>query len=146
MDSNIYKIIFKGLQNAESKKLTLSFKDIISDTPLKIPSQFILELKRLSEITQNIIYIQNIEQVLIIGNKKPIYSFNYYFLILYTYKKDGKREGFLVGNVKNWGDIVIGLWPFNERQIQAGSEQILDECHNIINNPQEYQNICLIDQ
>ena len=146
MDSNIYKVIFKGLQNAESKKLTLSFKDIISDTPLKIPSQFILELKRLSEITQNIIYIQNIEQVLIIGNKKPIYSFNYYFLILYTYKKDGKREGFLVGNVKNWGDIVIGLWPFNEKQIQAGSEQILDECHNLINNPQEYQNICLIDQ
>ena len=146
MDSNIYKVIFKGIQDVENDKLTLSFKDIIADIPSKIPSQLIFEIKKLSEINQNVIYFQNIEQVLIIGNKKPIYSFNYYFLILFTHKINGKREGYLIGNVKKLGDIVIGIWPFNEIQIQAGSKQILENCHNIINNPQEYQNICLIDQ
>jgi len=146
MDFNIYKVIFKGFQDSENKKLTLSFKDIISDKPIKVTTQFILELKKLSEISQNILYFQNIEEVVVIGTKKSRYSYNYYFIVLYTHKSDGAKVGYLIGNVKKLGDIVVGVWPFNLQTTDLSSEKILKNYRNLITKPHEYANICLIDQ
>lgn len=146
MDFNIYKVIFKGVQESENKSLTLSFKCIASDKPIKVPSQFILELKKLSEISQNILYFQNIEEVLIIGTRKALYSYNYYFVVLYTIKSDGTKLGYLIGNVKKLGDIVVGVWPFNLKTMDLSSDKLLKNYDNLINNPHEYTNIGLIDQ
>ena len=146
MDFNIYKVIFKGVQESENKKLTLSFKDITSDKPIKVTTQFILELKKLSELSQNILYFQNIEEVVVIGTKKSRYSYNYYFIVLYTLKSDGAKVGYLIGNVKKLGDIVVGVWPFNLQTTDLSSEKILKRFRNLINKPHEYANICLIDQ
>lgn len=146
MDFNIYKVIFKGVQESENKKLTLSFKDITSDKPIKVTTQFILELKNLSELSQNILYFQNIEEVVVIGTKKSRYSYNYYFIVLYTLKSDGAKVGYLIGNVKKLGDIVVGVWPFNLQTADLSSEKILKNYRDLINKPHEYANICLIDQ
>ncbi len=146
MDFNIYKVIFKGVQESENKKLTLSFKDITSDKPIKVTTQFILELKKLSELSQNILYFQNIEEVVVIGTKKSRYSYNYYFIVLYTLKSDGVKVGYLIGNVKKLGDIVVGVWPFNLQTTKLSSEKILKNFRNLINKSHEYANICLIDQ
>jgi len=146
MDFNIYKVIFKGVQGSENKKLTLSFKDITSDKPIKVTTQFILELKKLSELSQNILYFQNIEEVVVIGSKKSRYSYNYYFIVLYTLKSDGAKVGYLIGNVKKLGDIVVGVWPFNLQTTDLSSEKVLKNYRNLINKPHEYANICLIDQ
>ena len=146
MDFNIYKVIFKGFQEYENKRLILSFRDINSDKPINVPTQFILKLKKLSENSQNIIYFQNIKEVIIIGNKKPNFSYNYYFILLYTVKLDGLKVGYLVGNVKKMGDIVVGVWPLNIETNELSTEKILENFHDLINNPHEYTNICLIDQ
>ncbi|MFX1411257.1 MAG: hypothetical protein ACFFA6_12985 [Promethearchaeota archaeon] len=146
MDFNIYKVIFKGFQEYENKRLILSFRDINSDKPINVPTQFILKLKKLSENSQNIIYFQNIKEVIIIGNKKPNFSYNYYFILLYTVKLDGLKVGYLIGNVKKMGDIVVGVWPLNIETNELSTEKILENFHDLINNPHEYTNICLIDQ
>ncbi|MFX1317193.1 MAG: hypothetical protein ACFE9T_15130 [Promethearchaeota archaeon] len=146
MDFNIYKVIFKGFQEYKSKSLVLSFRDINSDKPINVPTQFILKLKKLSENSQNIIYFQNIKEVIIIGERNPTFSYNYYFILLYTIKMDGLKVGYLIGNVKRLGDIVVGIWPLNIEINELSSEKILENYHNLINNPHKYTNICLIDQ
>ena len=49
MSVPIYKVIFKGIEESEGGKLNLIFKGSKSDSKIKIPSHFILELKEISK-------------------------------------------------------------------------------------------------
>jgi len=146
MDSIIYKVIFRAHEKFEHKNLTLSFRSLEFKKPISIPAKFTLELKKLSETNQHIISFQNIEEVLIIGNPTIDLTYNYYLVILYTYKSNNKKIGYLIGNVKNLGDIIIGVWPFN-RDLKDLSEGIILESYNdMMQNPGNYNTICLITQ
>jgi hypothetical protein len=146
MDSIIYKVIFRAQNELENKNLILSFKNLEFEKPISIPARFILELKKLSEKNQHILNFQNIEEVLIIGNPMIDYAYNYYLVILYTVKSDGNMSGYLIGNVKKLGDIIIGIWPFNTTLKDLTGEIILETYNDIIENPNKYSNICLISQ
>ena len=146
MDSIIYKVIFKAIQHFENKNLTLNFKILTFKKPLTIPSKFILELKNLSEKSEKIIFFQNIEEVIIVGNIRPNVNYNYYLVILFTLKSGGEKQGYLIGNVKNVGDIIIGVWPFNREVSELTPEIILENYNDIIKNPGNYSKICLISQ
>ncbi|MFW9865824.1 MAG: hypothetical protein ACFFEN_06960 [Candidatus Thorarchaeota archaeon] len=142
----IYKVIFKAIEQFENKNLTLSFKNVSFSNPITIPTRFIDELKRLSEHHNNIVYFQNIEEVITVGEITQSYNYNYFLAILYILKKDGKKQGYLIGNVKNLGDIIIGIWPFDQDDNQLTPERILENYVNIINKPENYSNVCLISQ
>jgi len=146
MDSIIFKVIFRAQEQFENKNLTLSFKHLAFENPLSIPVTSILELKKLSETNQHIITFQNIEEVLIIGNPIDDYLYNYYLVILFSLKTDGKKTGFLIGNIKKLGDLIIGVWPFNTQIKNTSGEIILDTYNDIIKSPHNYSNICLISQ
>ena len=146
MDSIIYKVIFKAIEQFENKNLTLSFKNISFNNPITIPTRFIDELKRLSAQYNSIISFQNIEEVITVGNIKPSYNYNYFLALLYTLKSNGKKLGFLIGNVKNLGDVIIGVWPFDTEISQLTPDIILENYSDIIKNPDKYSNICLISQ
>ncbi|MFX1569785.1 MAG: hypothetical protein ACFFCV_15630 [Promethearchaeota archaeon] len=145
MDSIIYKVIFRAHEQFEHKNLTLSFKSLEFKKPISI-SKFILELKNLSEIKQHIISFQNIEEVLIIGNPTIERTYNYYLVILYTHKSNKKKIGYLIGNVKNLGDIIIGVWPFNRDLKDLSEEIVLESYNDMMQNPGNYTTICLITQ
>ena len=144
MDSVIYKVIFKAIEQFENKNLTLSFKDLGAKNPITIPAKFILELKNLSEKNDKVVYFQNIEEVIIVGNVKTNYSFNYYLVILFT--SNGEKQGYLIGNIKKFGDIIIGVWPFNQQLSKMTPETIHKNYNNIIKNPNNFSKICLISQ
>jgi hypothetical protein len=144
MYSIIYKVIFKALENFETKNLTLSFKDLGAKNPITIPAKFILELKSLSEKNENVVSFQNIEEVIVVGNVKTEYTFNYYLVILFS--SNGEKQGYLIGNVKKLGDIVIGAWPFNHQILNMTPETIHEEYNNIIKNPNKFSRICIISQ
>lgn len=144
MDSIIYKVIFKAFEQFENKNLTLSFKDLGAKNPITIPAKFILELKNLSEKNDKVVYFQNIEEVIIVGNVKTNYSFNYYLVILFISK--GEKQGYLIGNIKKFGDIIIGVWPFNQQLSKMTPETIHKNYNNIIKNPNNFSKICLISQ
>ena len=146
MNSVIYKVIFRAHQQFENKNLTLSFKNLEFEKPVTIPAKFILELKKISEKNNHIINFQNIEEVLIIGNPIVDYPYNYYLIILYTVKSDAKKIGYLIGNVKNLGDIIIGIWPFNIHLKDITDDKILNTFNEIIENPDKFSSICLITQ
>ena len=146
MDSIIYKVIFKAIHHFENKNLTLNFKNLAFKKPLTIPSKFIQELKNLSEKSEKIIFFQNIEEVIIVGNIRPNENYNYYLIILFTLKSGGEKQGYLIGNVKNIGDIIIGIWPFNRQVPELTPEIILENYNDIIKNPGNYSKICLISQ
>ena len=144
MDSIIYKVIFKAIEQIENKNLALSFKDLGAKNPITIPAKFILELKNLSEKNDKVVYFQNIEEVIIVGNVKTNYSFNYYLVILFT--SNGEKQGYLIGNIKKFGDIIIGVWPFNQQLSKMTPETIHKNYNNIIKNPNNFSKICLISQ
>lgn len=146
MDSIIYKVIFRAIQHFDNKNLTLNFKNLAFKEPLTIPSKFILELKNLSEKSNKIIFFQNIEEVIIVGNIRPNLDYNYYLVILFTLKLGGEKQGYLIGNVKNVGDTIIGVWPFNLQISELTPEIILENYNDIIKNHSNYSKICLISQ
>lgn len=146
MNSLIYKVIFKAIEEVENKNLSLSFKNIPFKKPISIPPKYIIKLKKLSEEKPNIIYFQNIDEVLTIGDEKLKFNYNYYLVILYTAKINGERKGYLIGNVKKYGDVIIGVWPFNTQNTSLSAEKIFEKYSDIIENPNNYDNICLITQ
>ncbi len=146
MDSIIFKVIFKAQERFENKNLTLSFKNLNFEKPLSISAKSILELKKLSETNQHILNFQNIEEVLIIGNPLVDYTYNYYLVILFSLKPDEEKTGYLIGNIKKLGDIIIGVWPFNTHLKDTKGKKILETYNDILENPQNYSSICLISQ
>ncbi|MFX1308463.1 MAG: hypothetical protein ACFE8C_02095 [Promethearchaeota archaeon] len=146
MNPVIYKVIFRAQQQFENKNLTLSFKNLEFEKPLTIPAKFILDLKKISEENTHIINFQNIEEILIIGNPTVNYPYNYYLIVLYTVKSDAKKVGYLIGNVKNIGDIIIGIWPFNVHLKDITKDKILHTFNELIENPDKFSSICLITQ
>lgn len=146
MDSIIFKVIFRAQAQFENKNLTLSFKHLAFENPLSIRAKSIIELKKLSETNQHIINFQNIEEVLIIGNPVDDLIYNYYLVILFSLKKDEKKTGYLIGNIKKLGDVIIGVWPFNSQLKDTTGKKILEIYNDIIENPHNYSNICLISQ
>lgn len=145
MNFSNYKVIFKGnLKETGIDKLVLTFTNILTEESLQIPDNFIFDLKRLSENRANVITFQNIEEVIQIGNTTPFSVHNNYTVIIYTLKSGGKKEGLLVGSSKKRGDIIIGIWPFNDLPTNILNEALSNKLISLIKNEQEYSNICLI--
>ncbi len=143
MSAIFYKVIFKGIKEDESDSHSLTFKSIISDKPINVPSQYFSSLKILSQKHQNVINFQNIREVIKSGDAAINYNINYYIVILYTSLSDEKKEGFLIGNVKKLGDILIGIWPFNQQYAQLTSEMILEKLDALISS-ENFKNISVI--
>ena len=146
MDSIIYKVIFKAIHQFENKNLTLNIKNLIFEKPITLPHRLIPKLKDLSEKSDTIIIFQNIEEVIIVGNVKPQYEYKYYLVILFTQISNEEKRGYLIGNVKNIGDIIIGIWPFNQQETDLTPETILENSNNLLKNPEQYDKICVISQ
>ena len=146
MDSIIYKVIFKAIQQFENKNLTLNFRNLTFEKPITIPSTLILKLKNLSDKSDRIIFFQNIEEVIIVGNIKPKFDYNYYLVVLFTLKSNEEKRGYLIGNIKNVGDIIIGTWPFNQQETDLAPEIILKKSNDLLKNPENYTKICVISQ
>ena len=139
-----FKVIFKGSKKNSQNDLSLTFKSIVSEKIISIPKLIILKLKKLSKTNPNVTNLQNIGEVLKIGAGASSSEHNYYFVILYTKKKDTKRIGLLIGNVKNQGDLLIGIWPFNEQVSESLIDELLKDLQHLIKEPHDYQDISLI--
>lgn len=140
----VYKVIFKGNIENNIKGLTLTFKEISYNEPINVTPKYISMLKKLSQASQNIINFQNIKEVIRIGENTPGFLINYYIVLLYITKLNGNKKGFLIGNVKNKGDIILGIWPFTQKSDILTSEEIDCIFNDLIAKPQNYRKICLI--
>jgi len=143
MSSIFYKVIFEGTKEDSSDSYSLTFKDIFSDNQIQISSQFFTGLRVSSQKESNIVHFQNIKEVIKMGNPSIKIEINYYIAILYTNLNDGKKEGFLIGNIKNMGDMLIGEWPYNEK-IESDSKDIYLQKLELLTNSSKFDNICVI--
>jgi len=143
MSLTVYKVIFKGSNETKEKNLTLTFKSVFYEDPIKIPAKYVLGLKKLSEINKNIVIFKNIDEVTQFGQDLSSIPYNYYFILLFQLKN--KKTGFLIGNTKKMGNILIGIWPFNREQTQISKEKIYEILDHLINKAHEYSKICLIN-
>ena len=142
----IYKVIFKGNEETEGNELALTFESGDFDKPLKIPTEFFFKLRKLGETHSSIIDFKNIEEVIEIGQVNSGSSYNYYLVILFTNKTSQIKEGYLIGNLKKLGDILIGVYPFNKNISDLSPELFSEKINNLLTNPNGYSNICLIGQ
>ena len=148
MSSVIFKVVLKGNEQEESTKpdpLTLTFQSVISPNIIKIPSHYISSLKSMSEHNQNIVNFQNIEEVIIIGDLSKDYNINYYLVILFSMKSENKRKGLLIANIKKVGDVLIGIWPFNEEIESLNEDYINQKFNEFINHQDKYKNLVIIN-
>ena len=143
MSSIFYKVIFEGIKEDSSDSYSLTFKDIFSDNQIQISSQFFTTMRVSSQKESNVFHFQNIKEVIKIGNSSIKIEINYYIAILYTNLNDGKKEGFLVGNIKNMGDMLIGEWPYNEESASNLKELYLQKL-DLLTNSSKFNNICVI--
>ncbi|MFW9950157.1 MAG: hypothetical protein ACFFKA_08535 [Candidatus Thorarchaeota archaeon] len=143
MNPIFYKVIFKPLKEYEDNAFSLTFRNVNEQNPIIIPSYYIITLKELSKENKNIINFQNIQEVIKIGENGFNYNFNYYIVLLFTYTENNKKQGFLMGNVKKLGDLLIGVWPFNLEQISYNSDLIIEILNSLINK-NEFDKICII--
>ena len=143
MSSIFYKVIFEGTKEDSSDSYSLTFKDIFSENQEQVSSQFFATLRVSSQKESNVVHFQNIKEVIKIGNPSIKIEINYYIAILYTKLNDGKKEGFLVGNIKNMGDVLIGKWPYNEKNISNSKDHYLRKL-DLLTNSSKFSNICVI--
>jgi len=148
MNSVVFKVVLKGNQqeeNLSSESFTLTFKSMISSNIIKISSHYISRLKSMSEDNQKIVNFQNIEEVLTIGDLSKDYNINYYLVILFSMVSESKRNGFLIANIKKVGDVLVGIWPFNE-EIEKINEDYVNQIFNdLINNREKFTNLVIIN-
>ncbi len=145
MSSNIYKVFFKGIKDSYENKLSLTFKSGKYDKPISLPSNFFMELKKLSEISENLIIFKNIEEVIEVGNTNSIMSYKHFKVILFTSKYNNEKSGFLVGSHNKLGEILIGVYPFNREVDKISNGKFKEKFHDLINNSNDYIDICLIN-
>ena len=143
MSSIFYKVIFEGTKEDSSDTYSLTFSDIFSDKQIQISSQFFATLRILSQKESSIVQFQNIKEVIKIRSTSNKIEINYFIAILYTKLNDGKKEGFLVGNIKNKGDMLIGEWPYNEKNVANSKEFYLQKL-DLLTNSSKFKNICVI--
>jgi len=143
MSTIFYKVIFKGVKGDSSESYSLTFKNIIQEKPIHIPSQFFSSLKLLSQKQANVVNFQNIGEVVQIGASTSNYDINYYIVVLFTSLADGEKEGFLVGNLKKIGDILIGIWPFNKESASISSKNILKKL-DLLTEGSKFKDISVI--
>jgi len=142
MNTIVYKVIFNGIKEIKEKTFNLSFKGVILDSSFKIPSDFFSELKKLSDLNQNILIFKNIDEVIKLGGDISLDAVYYYNVLLFQLKN--QKEGFLIGNTKKKGDILLGTWPFNK--IYEDSKNVISErLNNLLSKHDEYDKICLIN-
>ena len=143
MNPVIYKVLFKGNNDYDYKRLVLTFKGLNIDKPIKIPTNFVLDLKKISESASNILIFKNIDDVVKISQDTSSMSFNYHYAIIFELNQT--REGLLMANIKKEGDILIGKWPFSEQQPDLSDVVLREKLNHILSNYKEYANICLIN-
>ncbi|MBY9020381.1 MAG: hypothetical protein KGD67_04930 [Candidatus Lokiarchaeota archaeon] len=143
MSSIFYKVIFEGTKEDSNDSYSLTFKDIFNEYEIQVSSQFFSTLRVLSQRESNIVHFQNIKEVIKIGNPSSKVEINYYIVILYTDLNNGKKEGLLVGNIKNKGDTLIGEWPYTEDNL-PNSEDLYLRKLDFLTNSSKLNNICII--
>ncbi len=142
MNIVFYKVIFRGIGEMQESSLSLTFNSVISDKNLNM-THYITSIKNLRDFDEDLINFQNIEEVIIMGaNNNPL-SFNYYIVILLVCKNE-KKEGYLIGNNKKLGEVLIGFWPFNQNYNEIQYDGILKRFDQIIINQNNVKKISLI--
>ena len=145
MNNITYKVIFRDIEENESPEESLTFKNVISGNYIFIPSNFFTSMRELSEKSEDVIYFQNISEVVIQSWDHNPPSFNYFIVLLLLSKKDEKKKGYLIGNIKKLkGDILMGIWPFNRNVEYINSKSIQNDFNNLLTNYQEYRKITII--
>lgn len=143
MNTVFYKVIFKALKEDEDFTFSLTFRNLVASKPISLPSHYFPTLKELSKEDKSIINFQNIQEVIKIGDDNFNFVFAYYIVLLFTYIDNKKKQGFLVGNAKNYGDILIGIWPFNQEDFKYESGIVYKIFNNLINK-HNFEKICII--
>ncbi|MBY9007570.1 MAG: hypothetical protein KGD63_12520 [Candidatus Lokiarchaeota archaeon] len=137
----VYKVIFKGSNKIEKEKLSLTFKEVDLDSILRISEEYINKLKKIRD--KEIINFQNIETVIRFGPNGSPSNYNYYNVILFSYNEN--RQGMLIGNLKNKGDVLIGIWPFDKELNKEALEYLNQIFNDLIITPNKFQEICIIN-
>lgn len=148
MSSVIFKVVLKGNEQEERSPtdlFILTFKSIESSKIIKIPSHYISTLKSMSEDNKNIVSFQNIEEVIIIGDLSKEYTINYYLVLLFTKESESKRKGLLIANIKKLGDVLVGIWPFNEDINYLNEDYVNQKFKDLIENKENYKDLVIIN-
>jgi hypothetical protein len=145
-NNKYYKVVFKGVTELDQNNLALTFEAICLEEPIKVDPTSIIKVKELADKNENILFFQNIKEVIQLGKNFRFSNYNYFFVLLLTLKSNNSKKGILIGNVKSIGDIIIGIWPIDFKlKKEFDIYGLPSELNLISDNLENYLNITLIN-
>jgi hypothetical protein len=147
--NEIFKVYFKGSSNITPENLNLTFFWIQNQEliiPISIFSDFLVKYNVLVK-NKKATSVNNIKQVLPLG-KATNEKITQFMILLYSIKSidnDLIRAGLLIGNHKEKGFMVLGVWPFNS--IKSASfvvDNYLNLFQVILSDASKFQDLLLI--
>jgi hypothetical protein len=145
--NKFFKVFFTGSSNTQMEGLTLTFYGLENDT-LNLPQfpGFLSKYKELAKKKQ-FYAIDNIKEVIALGkaDKSKILQF---VVLLYSIKDSNdkfQRAGLLIGNHKEKGYTIIGLWPFNSvKSASISIENFKTLLQMILTQHEKFEDLLLI--
>ncbi len=144
MDVSNYKVIFSGIKKTKSEAITLTFREMPLKYQFEISASLLQKIREKSEEGRNIIHFRNIEDVTKLGDDAISTFYDNFYVVLYSTKEEGKKEGILLVTIKKKGTLLIGTWPFNIAKRELTKENVNQLLGRFIDNPEEFKTICII--
>ena len=136
-----FKVYYKDIKIVDLTDFSLVFFTEPQNQPLLEDfHQFILKYNDLIAKKKGKMH-QLIKEIIPYGNASKDGITQFYSLLL---TKQGKKYGYLVGNEKNNGFKILGVWPLQEEDYSTRIREISEDLSQIIQNPDIYENILLL--
>jgi hypothetical protein len=143
----IFKIYFDGTADSSTQGLNLTFfgpeksEIILDDFPT-----FLLKFEELAR-KKKTHSIGNIKEIISLGraDKSVITQF---FTLLYTIHisdDNNQKAGVLIGNHKEFGHVVLGIWPYGSiTNASLSSEDFNNLFIQVVSNSENFKDMLLI--
>ncbi len=145
-NDTIYKVYFRDTLDGKAESYALTFFGSKEKTiPLAEFPSFLLAFNDLVR-TKAAIAIKNIKEIIPVSQSNISNILNF-FVLLYSDSKNetNARNGVLVGNHKELGHILLGIWPYSTLTGKFPKQMDFERLFNtILSNSERFEELLLV--
>ncbi|TFF87182.1 MAG: hypothetical protein EU550_03760 [Promethearchaeota archaeon] len=145
MNKSYYKVSFFDNRNLDSEPISLVFRKVEKSPSDSFVTNLIDTIRNYDTEKFEFITIKNIKNVLELSDSFSLSKFSDFTVVLFENGETDKKKGFLIGNKKEIGLVIIGYWPFYSKE-NLSAEELKNICNSIISDLSAFDRILLTKQ